>query len=230
MAPKLVVPLMFNTLTPLMAPPMTSLPDTVKLKPAPAIVELAVVIRFAAVTLVLDPKVTAPAYVWLPLVFTAPPFKAIALLVTFTWLNWFVAPTAPPNVTVLSEPLALMFKLRLLAAVSPSSALATAIVAFAPVLFSTVSWASVTAPVYVWLPVVLTELPFKVIAVAFSVRLAKAAVFPTAPFTTRLPPPLLFNVSPRAVPSLLIAPLVVITAFVPLANNAESPPKVIAPV
>ena len=138
MAPKLVVPLMFNTFTLLMAPPMTSLPDTVKLKPAPAIVELAVVIRFAAVTLVLVPKVTAPAYVWLPLVFTAPPFKAIALLVTFTWLNWFVAPTAPPNVTVLPEPLALMFKLRLLA-VSPSSALATAIVVLAPVLCSTVS-------------------------------------------------------------------------------------------
>ena len=229
MAPKLVVPLMFNTLTPLMAPPMTSLPDTVKLKPAPAIVELAVVIKLDAEMLVLAPKVTAPAYVWLPLVLNVPPFNAMVLPVTFTWLSRLVAPKVPPKLTALPAPLALMFKVRL-AAESLLMLLATAIVALAPVLCSTVFWASVTAPVYVWLPVVLTELPFKVIAVAFSVRSVKAAVLPNAPFNTRLPPPLLFSVSPRAVPSLLMVLWVVMTADALDASNVALAPKVMAPV
>ena len=80
------------------------------------------------------------------------------------------------------------------------------------------------------MPVVLSEPPFKVIAVAFNVSLAKAAELPTAPFTTRLPPPLLFNERPRAVPSLLMVLCVVITADALEASSVALAPKVMAPV
>ena len=73
-------------------------------------------------------------------------------------------------------------------------------------------------------------LPFKVMAVAFNVRLAKAAVLPTAPLTVRLPPPLLFNVSPRAVPSLLMVLWVVMTADALAASSVALAPNVMAPV
>ena len=66
---------------------------------------------------------------------------------------------------------------------------------------------------------------------AVALKLPMAAVLPMASLNTKvLLAPLAVKVKDLVVPSLLMAPLVVITAFVPLANNAESPPKVIAPV
>ena len=67
-------------------------------------------------------------------------------------------------------------------------------------------------------------------AVPFKVRLAKAAVLPTASFNTKLPPPLLFKESPREELSLLIVLWVVMTAEALAACNAALAPKVMAPV
>ena len=66
-------------------------------------------------------------------------------------------------------------------------------------------------------------------ALALTVMLANAAVLPTAPLNTTLPPPLLLSVSPRAVLSLLMLPLAVMTAVLFVASTMASLPKVIAP-
>ena len=61
MAFSAVVPLTVNALTPVMSPPIKSLPVTFMLKPAPATVEPDVVIKLEPVRLVSAPSVTAPA-------------------------------------------------------------------------------------------------------------------------------------------------------------------------
>ena len=108
-------------------------------------VEPAVVVTLEAVNVVPAPKVTAPAYVWLPLVATVAPLNPMALAVTQTVVR-FTVPTAPPKLTAEPVPTALIFKL-LVEAVSPEMVLATAIKVPEPVLSSTVFLASVTSPV-----------------------------------------------------------------------------------
>ena len=66
-------------------------------------------------------------------------------------------------------------------------------------------------------------------ALALTVRLAKAAELPTAPFKTTLPPPVLFKVSPREVLSLLILLLAVMMAVLSVASSTALLPKVMAP-
>ena len=106
--------------------------------------------------------------------------------------------------------------------------LATAIVALAPVLCSTVFWPSVTAPVYVWLPVALTEVPFIVIVVALTVNVPRAEVLPNVPFSTTLPPDALI-VKLSGVLSLFKVLPTVITAELAEATSTASPAKVTAP-
>ena len=77
----------------------------------------------------------------------------MALAVTFNALKLTV-PTALPRTTFEPVPVALMFKV-LVAAVSPSSVLATAITALLPLAAKLALVATVIAPAYVWLPVVL---------------------------------------------------------------------------
>ena len=79
------------------------------------------------------------------------------------------------------------------------------------------------------MPVVLTELPFKLMALALTVMLANAAALPTALLNTTVPPPLLLIVKPRAVLSLLMLLLAVIMAVLSVASNKALLPKVMAP-
>ena len=61
LAAKRVVPLTLTVLTPLTLPPMSALPATAKLLPAPARVEPLVEVTVVPVRVVLAPKESAPA-------------------------------------------------------------------------------------------------------------------------------------------------------------------------
>ena len=140
-----------------------------------------------------------------------------------------VPPTADANRTLLPLPLPVMLRLRV-AATSPSRVLVTDTMALLALVLKLVFAPKVIGPMYVWLPVVLTELPFKAMAVALSVTLARAALLPTAPSSTTRPVVLLaFTFSARAVPSLLTVPLRVITAAVSVASKLVPAPRVMAP-
>ena len=81
------------------------------------------------------------------------------------------------------------------------------------------------------MPVVFTVGPLSTISLPVVLKLASAAVLPMAWLNTTLPlAPVADIVKALAVPSLLTAPLVEITAPSPLANNTELPLSVIAPV
>ena len=109
---RVVVPLTPNELKPLTSPPKLALPVTFKLLLAPATVEPVVVVTLLAVSVVTAPKVTAPAYVWLPLVLTVPPFKLMLLAVAAKLERAAVLPSALFRVTTEPVPFALIFKLR----------------------------------------------------------------------------------------------------------------------
>ena len=61
LAAKRVVPLTFTVLTPLTLPPMSALPATARMLPAPAKVEPLVVVTVVPVRVVLAPRESAPA-------------------------------------------------------------------------------------------------------------------------------------------------------------------------
>ena len=109
---RVVAPLTPSELTPLTSPPKLALPVTFRLLIAPATVEPVVVLTLLAVSVVAAPKVTAPAYVWLPLVLTVPPFNAIALAEVFKLAKADVFPTLLLITIAALVPLAVIFKLR----------------------------------------------------------------------------------------------------------------------
>ena len=112
MPARVVVPLTPIELRSLTSPPKLALPDTFKLLLAPAIAEPVVVVTLLAVNVVAAPKVTAPAYVWLPLVLTVPPFKLMTAAVALKFANTAVLPRTALIATLAFVPVALSSKAR----------------------------------------------------------------------------------------------------------------------
>ena len=80
------------------------------------------------------------------------------------------------------------------------------------------------------MPLVLTVPPFKLIPLAVALKLERAAVLPRPALIATLAfVPDALSSKALAVPSLLIVPLVVITAALPLAASLALEAKVIAP-
>ena len=230
MAAKRVVPLTLTVVTLLTSPAMLALPTTARLLPAPAMVvpKLAVV-TLLPVRVVAAPRVMAPVYVWLPLVVMLLPFRAMALAFSVRLAKAVALPTALCTTTLPVLPLA--FKVRPRApALSLLIALLAVMMALAPLARAVTVLLRVMLPLKVWLPVVLTLLPFKAMELALTVKLLRSAVLPRAlPTTTLLVAPVALRVKARAVPSMLTVLVVVMTALLPLVSTVASDPKVMAP-
>ena len=92
------------------------------------------------------PKVTGPVKVWAALVVTVPPLTSMSLAVIAKLVSGAIAPTEPPNTTLLVAPLPLITSARGVKAASLLTVPATLITALVPVAVMLASVLRTTAP------------------------------------------------------------------------------------